>query len=178
MASRRALLHKALTAAERRASSTCVRSASAMIQMEKGSSHSPVALSMQSLNFQHNLKAMPLSQPNLLKEDYFPGSDLDSLGTGYVFTCPIEEEEETTQGAAKDTLSTTMRNGIPSMTSINHIHITPPFHVLDGSGDMLASLCVAVRRESGSSSNLSSSTSKQQWRAPGVWLQCHNLLNQ
>lgn len=94
-------------------------------------------------------------------KDYVTESDT----TNFMVTWPLSDESSGLTKCMLDRLS--------SIRQSTTIQVTPPFHVLDGSGDKLASICIVppVGAKSAALELL------DDWLPKGTWIERHSALN-
>ena len=98
-------------------------------------------------------------------QDYVPASD----ASNFLVTWPAQEDPG-------DTLTTRMLNTLEGIRQKTSVQVTPPFYVLDGSGDKMASMCIVP--STSHSQDGCAATSCDEWLAPGPWMEYHMSLNQ
>lgn len=98
-------------------------------------------------------------------QDYVSRSD----ASNFIVSWPAHDN----QG---DSLTSRMLNTLEGIRQSTSIQVTPPFHILDGSGDKVASMCIVPSQNS--AQDRDSSMTLDNWRSPGHWMDYYVALNQ
>ena len=98
-------------------------------------------------------------------QDYVPSSD----ASNFIVTWPAHHDDG-------DTLTARMLNTLEGIRQSTSVQVTPPFYVLDGRGDKMASMCIVP--STSHSRDGYNSTSSNEWQAPGPWMEYNLSLNQ
>lgn len=143
------------------------RSVSAMMRTEESFRDSADKSSMHHFDMQDEISATQIfraGSSHPFKEDFVQGSD---TAASFLVSWPLTRDVE----GSRDSFRASMLNALHALCENADIHVTPPFHILDGKGDKLATVCVQTTRP-----DVLPESTRREGRSPGLWLQCCNAL--